>query len=50
MFAFETMLEMNSWKAAIDDAKTLFLQNRDGSCSSPVAESLTVGCYWIFGG
>lgn len=48
MFAFETMLEMNSWKAATDDAKTLFLQNRDGSCSSSVAESLTVGCYWIF--
>ena len=47
MFAFETMLEMNSWRAAIDDAKTLYLQNRDGSSNSPVAESITVGCRWV---
>ncbi|KNB46852.1 calcium/calmodulin protein kinase [Blastocystis sp. subtype 4] len=39
-FSFETMLEMKSWKAAIEDAKTLFLQNQNGSDNSPIAQEI----------
>ena len=33
---------MKSWKAAIEDAKTLFLQNQNGSDNSPIAQEIAV--------
>lgn len=41
-FAFETVLERNSWKAAIEDAKTLFIQNQNGSDKSSLTGEIAV--------
>ena len=41
-FAFETVLERKSWKAAIEDAKTLYTQNAKGSDNSPIASEIAV--------
>ena len=44
-FAFETVLERKSWKAAIEDAKTLYTQNAKGSDNSPIASEIAVIVY-----
>lgn len=41
VFAFETQLEVKSWKAAIEDAKTLYIQTRNGG-KSPIANEIAV--------
>ena len=41
IFAFETQLEVKSWKAAIEDAKTLYIQTRNGG-KSPIANEIAV--------
>ena len=41
-FAFETVLELKSWKAAIEDAKTLYFQNESGSTNSPISGEIAV--------
>ena len=41
MFAFETQLEVKSWKAAIEDAKTLYMQTQNGG-KSPIANEIAV--------
>lgn len=41
-FAFETVLERKSWKAAIEDAKTLYLQNESGTENSPISGEIAV--------
>ena len=37
-FSFDTVLERKSWKAALEDAKTLYGKNENGSENSPIAE------------
>ena len=39
-FAFETVLERKSWKAAIEDAKLLYTKNTKGSDNSPIASEI----------
>lgn len=42
------MLELKSWKAAIEDAKTLYLQNESGSSTSPISGEIAVCVYPVF--
>lgn len=41
-FSFETVLERKSWKAAIEDAKTLYIQTVNGSDNSPISSEIAV--------
>ena len=46
-FSFDTVLERKSWKAALEDAKTLYGQDENGSENSPIAE-IAVGQFFLF--
>lgn len=47
-FSFETVLERKSWKAAIEDAKTLYIQTVNGSDNSPISSEIAVHFLFIY--